>query len=303
MDFKRLGSYKSLQQKNILILMAFACIDGRFLPALTASVPLSDRGLRFGDGAFETIAVHGGVPYQWKLHLTRLKKGLEAIGIKLPLSDTEHHALALLARNKVKEGFLRIMITRGSGSEGYLPTGRKPRIIIETLPRKAPPKSARITVSGHRKISPHALPAEAKLMQGLSSILARMEAAENHCLDALMLSAEGHIAETSSANIFWLKGKTLYTPVLTTGCVAGTTRAAILRLSPFPIREGKYKPAHLQGAEAAFLTNTNWQVLPVASIAPWKTAYQPAHPAIKELQALLKKDIRRHVAHGKKTLG
>jgi branched-chain amino acid aminotransferase len=281
--------------------MEFAIIDGKLVPAAKAVVPISDRGLRFGDGAFETIAIHSGIPYQYALHLKRLKSGLSAIGIPCP-KEIERLGLTLLRKNKVKEGFLRIMVTRGSGSEGYLPSKKiLPRVMMETLPRKIAPASARVCLSARPKISPLALPTETKLMQGLGSVLARMEAEKQGCLDALMLSAEGHIAETSSANIFWVKGEKLYTPSLAAGCVAGTTRAAVMRL--FPASEGLYPLKALQTADGIFLTNTNWQILPVTAVKPWKKKYPADHALIIQLQNLFAEDIARHVAQGKKRLG
>ncbi len=178
-----------------------------------AKVSVQDRGFRYGDGVFETIAVHEGVPYQFDWHMERMKRSLAAVRIAADTSLLREPCRKLLSMNGVKDGLLRLQITRGPGSRGYLPTPAEPTVVIETLPSPVlPAKPVTLWLSGSERISAKALPAHAKLCQGLNATLARIEADEHGCFDALQLNAAGEITETSSANIFWQRGAKIYTP-------------------------------------------------------------------------------------------
>ena len=280
--------------------MTFASINGAILPVEKALVPISDRGLRFGDGVFETIAVHAGIPYQWKLHQKRLQSGLSALSIAFDTSKLLTDCLALIKKNKLTEGFVRVMVTRGSGSEGYLPApSAEPRCIIGTMPRKDVPHYADLLVCSYTKPPLSSLPCNNKLMQGVNSTLARLEAKSAGCLDALQLDSKGNISECSSANIFWVKNNTLYTPSLATACLDGTTRATVLRLGTLKVKQGAFKPAALKAADCAFITNTNWQILPVRRIVPWNVSFNEKSAALKQLQTAYAKDIKDYVAEHK----
>ena len=98
--------------------MNFAYVNGAFLPEGAALIPIQDRGFRFGDGAFETIALHAGRPYQFQWHMARLARGLEALRIPYDTGTIHAPARELLSKNKAQTGFLRIQITRGRGSAG-----------------------------------------------------------------------------------------------------------------------------------------------------------------------------------------
>lgn len=239
-------------------------------------VSVRDRGFRFGDGVFETIRVAGGSLYQWNLHCQRLKEGLRALHIPLEIDQLEGKALELLKKNGFTEGFLRIAISRGQGSVGYLPAiDGAPTLVMETVapaPRIETPVS--LWLSQYRKIPGQCLPAGVKTMQGLQSTLARMEAKENSCFEALLLDMHGHICEGSSGNIFWRVGETLYTPSLTTGALPGTMRAAVIRLSPYPVIQGEFTLDVLAQAEEVFLTNVAWVVVPVVRLLPVNDEWQ-----------------------------
>ncbi|MBV8939250.1 MAG: aminotransferase class IV, partial [Alphaproteobacteria bacterium] len=96
-------------------------LNDRFVPAGEASVSVQDRGFRFGDGVFETIALRRGEPYQWAFHMQRLEAGLAALRISFNTAPLLGICTELLARNGAESGLLRIAVSRGVGSQGYLP--------------------------------------------------------------------------------------------------------------------------------------------------------------------------------------
>lgn len=257
--------------------MTYVFLNHQLVKKEDARISVEDRGFRYGDGVFETLAVHGGVPYQFDWHMERLSAGLAAIKLPCDMNHMREECRVLLRKNQLGEGTLRIQVTRGTGSQGYLPTGSSPTIVIETaaLP-PSPAKSVKLWVSAAQKIAPGALPVQHKLCQGLSSTLARIEAAEKRCFDALMLNAQGHICETGGGNIFWVKDGVLYTPALSCGVLSGSTRAAVLRLSPFPMQEITANLSAIENADAIFITNTAWKALAVNRLEPlgycWNSA-------------------------------
>jgi aminodeoxychorismate lyase len=247
----------------------YVILNHTLVQAEKALIPVSDRGFRYGDGIFETIAVQDGAPYRFDWHLSRLKKGLEAIRIPLSVDFLREECPILLEANQVKNGMLRIQITRGAGGRGYLPNiDATPTCVVETLPlADIPSAPVSLLASTYAKISSSALPVY-KHCNGLNYTLARMEAAHNGCFDALMLGENGYISETTSANIFWVKNKKLFTPGLECGVLSGSIRAALLDISPYPVKEVRATVATLADADAVFLTNVAWKVVPVAELKP-----------------------------------
>lgn len=273
-------------------------VNGSYVSAKNAVVSVQDRGFRYGDGVFETIAVYGGVPYQWELHMQRLDAGLKALEIPAPSEDLLEVCQRLLSRNTLADASIRIAISRGVGSRGYLPVGAAtPTVVVEVQERHAIPSDAgTLWLSNIQKPSPKALPVEHKLAQGLNSTLVRMEAARHGCMDGLQLNTEDHIAETSSGNIFWRCGDALYTPSLDCGILAGTTRAALLRTTIYRIVEGPFKLDELQKADAVIITNTNWLAMPVSALVPNGWDFPESLKLASEIRAVLQKDIEHYVA-------
>lgn len=281
--------------------MEYVYINGHYVTRAEARIPVEDRGLRFGDGVFETVYVRDGIPYLWDRHHRRLLEGLEALHIRLENSPLREIGAELIARNGLSEGLLRLTVTRGVGSRGYLPVpdifGHAPSVIAETIPY-APPsleelESLELTLclSELEKISPKALPTRYKLMQGLNSILARIEAERQGAFDALLLSREGMVSETSSANIFWCIGKTLYTPSLESGCLAGVMRERIMEISEYHVSQDKFKLRHLLKANAVILCNSAFMVLPVTRLAGYSTQWSASKKLAKIYRMSIEKDI------------
>lgn len=270
----------------------YAYVNGRLVRKSKARLAIDDRGWRFGDGLFETIAIHHGVPYQWEFHCTRLRDGLAALAIPMPDVQLEYIVKKLLKKNRQTSGFIRLAISRGVGSRGYRPhpASLAPSLVIESLRAmdgaRAP---ARLWVSTWQRVLPTQLPSQFKLAQGITSTLALLEAAAHEADEALLLNPHAQIAEAASANIFWSKKGTLYTPSLTTGCVRGSMRAVLMRLSPLPVVEVEAPLAALAEAECVWLTNGRIGLRPVAEILPASYRYA-AHELTEELGQMLARD-------------
>ncbi len=276
--------------------MHYCYLNHKIIPASEALVPVSDRGFRFGDGVFETIRVHAGVAYRFEWHMARLAEGLQAIHIAADIGTLQKECSELLIKNACKEGLLRIQITRGTSGSGYLPAESAPTCLIETLPfTPTPNEPAALYLSTYRRIPATCLPVSSKLAQGMNSTLARMEAQENGCFEALQLNTQGIIAEGSSSNIFWRKNTTLYTPALDCGVLNGAMRAVILSLYPDTIHEIHADSDVLAGADAVCVVNSAWLALPVSTLSPKGYSWESKALA-EELNTIILKDIESYTA-------
>ncbi len=273
--------------------MPYVFINNKLLDSEKATISFEDRGFRFGDGVFETIAVTSGVPYQFDWHMERLRKGLHAIKISANLHQLHEQSRRLLKENQLKNGVLRIQVTRGIGSRGYLPDSKHPKagatIVVETMPPPPPaPESASLIISAYEKITAESMPVQYKLCQGLNATLARIEATEKGAFDALLLNRDRMLCETSSGNLFWLKDGVLYTPMLSCGVLEGSMRAAVMRLSPYPVKEVKSLLSALEKAEAIFITNAIWPIVGITRIDGVSGSWTPTIPT--SIKALVIKD-------------
>lgn len=250
-------------------------INGQWYEAKEATISVQDRGFRFGDGVFESIHIHQGKLLFLQKHLQRLEEGMAALKIPHPQENITELAAEALSRNRVDEGVLRIAVSRGTGSRGYLPVRTStPTLVIETL--WMPPltsHSVKLWFSEYRRVSPAQLPVSYKIAQGLNSTLARIEAEENGCDEALMLSVEGYLSEAASACIFWSdKHGKIYTPSLKTGALAGIGRAVLLE--HMEVQQGEYQLEALQKASSVILVSAVTGIRYVTRLQPQGWAWE-----------------------------
>ena len=191
-----------------------------------ANISIDERGFRFGDGIFETCKIFNGKIYDYEAHEARIKQGLKALKSKAKIDDLKENSLKLIAKNKIKNGILRISISRGIGSEGYMPTYEsEPLIIVQThFERQITAKKIILGISKIKKPPKNSLPIACKTAQSLCYILNKISANEQNIFDCIMLSQKNFISETSSANIFWIKNGKIYTPSKACDIVLGCVR-------------------------------------------------------------------------------
>lgn len=254
--------------------MEWASLNGVFQRSDQPQLRVQDRGFRYGDGVFETFRMEGGAPRFWPWHKERLEKGLAALGIDCSLESLPDELRRLARRNGVPATCLgRIAISRGYGGRGYLPPSEaEPNIVIEMLPLPpAPCRPARLWLSRWRKPPPECFPQGIKSASALASVLARREAEEAGCDEALQLSLAGDLAETSSANLFWVREGALYTPSPETGLLPGIMRRAVMQAAGemgLTVQEMRAPVEALEKAEGVFMTNIAWGVWPVEALEP-----------------------------------
>ena len=246
--------------------MKFCYINDKLILEDEASISIKERGFRFGDGVFETISIKNTRLVDFELHLERLKLALEEVLIIYDISALKEKAAQLISKNKQIEGFLRLSISRGIGSVGYRPCEDiKPLLIIETEDaRKQDKKDLALLISKYKKTSTQSLPTGVKLMQGLNSTLAFLEAKNAGYDDGLLLNEKNNICETSCANIFFIKNDKIYTPPVADSLVAGIIRKKIIE--NFTVIEKSINVKKIRAFDGAFISNTALTIKKIKTI-------------------------------------
>lgn len=245
-----------------------AYFKDQFLPENQCHVSINDRSFRFGDGVFDTCLVVNGQIYDFARHKARLENGLDAYKIKLDTTNLENICHELINRNSLENGYVRIIVSRGENglnALGYLPKDAVPYLIIQTTEKPYPAfKPLSLFVSSQIAVSKP----PSKTNNSLPYTLAMLEANEQNCDNALLLNKSGHICETASGNIFWIKDGILYTPSLDLELVAGTMREKALELWDGEKVEGHFTLKDLQTADEVFMSNIATIIAPITNIAP-----------------------------------
>lgn len=246
-------------------------IKGQWVEESAATLHVAERACRFGDGVFESVRVHGGALCHLPRHLARLERGRIALRIAPAAEDISALCHEILTRNAIREGILRISLSRGIGSRGYLPrVNTPPTLVLELMTTPLmQPQAIRLWLSDIHKIPPTALPVQHKLMQGVNSTLARMEAADHGAEEALMLNMQGEICEASSGNIFWYDAEgTLHTPALECGVLAGICREILLEQWQGKVQQGRYPLDALRHARSVMIGNAITGPRAITHLAP-----------------------------------
>ena len=254
-----------------------AYVDGKWTPAEEARISVLDHGLLYGDGVFEGIRVYGGVPFLLDEHLDRLAASARAIVLDLPAERAEMAALCHEAAQRagLDDGYLRLVVTRGAGALGVSPhtCARASLIVIAAPLTLYPPEryrdGVRLVTSSLRRSASDALPPQIKSLNYLTSVLASIEARRQGADEAVLLNAQGLIAECTADNLFLVSGGRVLTPAVASGALAGITRALVSRLlgeQGIECVESPLTPADAWTADELFLTGTGAEIVPVCEI-------------------------------------
>ena len=251
-------------------------------------IPADDRGLAYGDGLFETLAVRDGLPCLWERHLARLREGAARLAIPLPDPRLlEREALALCAGRA--RAVLKLTLTRAGGGRGYRPAAQAAGRRILSLsdwpgfPEPLQAQGVRVRLCQTRcATSPQT--AGLKHLGRLEQVLARAEWDDPGIPEGVMLDADGLVVEGTQSNLFLDRGGHLFTPLLDRAGVAGVVRGLVMDEAAAlgdPVREVRVPLAALDAADALYLTNSLIGVWRVASFREHRFAlHLPMHPAI-----------------------
>jgi len=252
-------------------------INGKFRDEAEATISVFDHGLLYGDGIFEGIRAYHGRVFKLKEHIDRLFYSAKAILLTIPMShaDMSRAVVETCRANQVQDGYIRLVVTRGVGTLGLNPNRcNEPSVIIiagkiQLYPPELYQKGMDIiTVPTVRNLHSALNPA-IKSLNYLNNILAKIEANNAGCEEAIMLNAEGFVAECTGDNVFIVKENQLLTPPLTAGALYGITRRVVLDLAVelgFKVAETNLTRYDLFNADECFLTGTGAELVPVVRL-------------------------------------
>lgn len=282
---------------------SIAYVDGVwFDDAREARIGVLDHGLLYGDGVFEGIRFYGPEPFALGPHLRRLRASARALMLDVPWTDDELGALCreAAARTGLQDGYLRLVVTRGMGALGVSPhTCERPSLVLIGAPLALyPPDVTRdgvaVVTSALRRAAPDALPPQVKSLNYLTSVLASIEARRQGAHEALLLDAQGRVAECTADNVFIASGGVLRTPPAADGALRGITRDHVIGLlqdAGVPVEETALVLADVWSADEAFLTGTGAEVVPIATIDGRAMGSSPG-PLTRQVQELFSASVR-----------
>ncbi len=256
-------------------------LDGKWYSKSEAKISVFDHGLLYGDGVFEGIRSYGGLIFKLEEHLDRLWESAHTLMLEIPMTpkEMEKAIIQTLQRNSLLDAYIRVVVTRGVGDLGLDPAKCKRATVFIitdkiTLYPEALYKNGLdiVTVPTVRNLNEAVNPA-IKSLNYLNNILAKIEAKNAGCIEALMLNAQGYVAECTGDNVFMVKkesGKNiLLTPPAYLGALKGITRQAIIEIAAgkkLAFEERVLTRHDFFNADEVFLTGTAAEVIPVVKI-------------------------------------
>ena len=280
-------------------------LDGRFVPVAEANINVFSHGLLYGDGVFEGIRIYHGRIFECKAHMHRFMLSLKAIRLEIPwtekqIVDAMREAMKL---NKSENGYIRLVACRGVGTLGIHPFRcAAPSVFviaanIQMYDAEMYEKGMKVVTAATTRNHPNAMSPRIKSLNYLNNILAKLEAIDAGCLEAVMLNHEGYVAECTGDNLFIVNKGRLQTPDSHCGILEGITRGLIMRLArkrDIPVEETVLTRQDLYFADEMFITGTGAEVCPVTEIDKRSIADGKPGPITKRLIA----DFRAYAKSG-----
>ena len=252
-------------------------IDGQLLPKEEAKVSVFDHGLLYGDGVFEGIRFYNGRVFRCEEHMDRLFDSAKAILLTPPMSKEEitEAMLETIRANDLRDGYVRLVLTRGEGSLGLSPfLCPKASVVIiaaaiQLYKKESYEKGLVVVTCGTRRNSPAALSPAVKSLNYLNNVMAKVEALQAGGEEGLMLNNEGYVAECTGDNIFTVKRGIIYTPPVSAGSLDGITRQVVIQIAKemgIPLLEQNMTRYDIYTADEFFLTGTAAEVIPAVEL-------------------------------------
>jgi branched-chain amino acid aminotransferase len=242
-------------------------IDGEFMPAESAVIPVDDLALMRGYGVFDYLCTYGGKPLHLKEHVGRLICSAAKIGLDLPWSEADILDIVeeTLTRNDLVDANVRILITGGSSSDFITPEGR-PRLLVLVTP--VVPKPSEWYTQGVKIItfpSSRNIPG-AKSIDYIPATMALGKAKKKGAIEALYVATDGQVRECTTSNIFAVKRGVVITPGAE--ILAGITRKSVIALAKVhhPVEIRDLSLDELLDADEAFITGSGKGLVPVIQI-------------------------------------
>jgi len=250
-------------------------VSGAFRAPADAAVSVFDHGLLYGDGVFEGIRAYNGRVFKLERHIERLFDSAKAIRLEIPHTQDEVCEIVVetCRRNDIHDGYIRLVVTRGPGDLGIDPRKcPRPELIVIARPQltmyTAAGSGIRLITSTFRRNAIDATSPSIKSLNYLNNVLARIEANDHGADEALMLDAQGYVAEATVDNFFIVTEHALLTPPTATN-LKGVTRETLLAVAAglgIRTEERPFTLFDVWTAREAFICGTGAEVVPVLSV-------------------------------------
>jgi len=248
-------------------------INGNFVPESEAKVSVYDHGLLYGDGVFEGIRVYSKRIFKLKEHVDRLYESANTISLNIPISKDEFtkKIIETCRRNKMVDGYIRVVVSRGVGDLGLSPfTCKKPTVIIiaKSIKLYSNENGLKIITTSVRRNPPQCLSPNIKSLNYLNNILGKIEAHQRNADEALFLDIDGYVSEASADNVFYVKDELITTPPTATN-LKGITRTTVLEIAKklgYDTRVSHFILSDIHNADEVFLTGTAAEIESVIEI-------------------------------------
>jgi branched-chain amino acid aminotransferase len=269
-------------------------ISGKLYDKEDAKISVYDHGLLYGDGVFEGMRSYSGKVFRLAAHLDRLWDSARAIWLEIPISK-EEMARAVnetLAVNGIKDGYIRLIVTRGAGALGLDPNKcSHPQVIviadhIQLYPKEMYDQGLSIITASTIRNHSAALSPRIKSLNYLNNIMAKIEGLQAGCVEALMLNAKGEVAECTGDNIFIVRNGTLLTPPIDAGILEGITRDAVIDIAAemkIPVQQIPLVRHDIFIADECFLTGSAAEIIPVVKLDSRKIGDGKPGPLTRKL--------------------
>jgi branched-chain amino acid aminotransferase len=252
-------------------------LDGRLVPESEAKVSVLDHGLLYGDGVFEGMRFYEGRVFRLREHLLRLMDSAKSIllPVGLTVSQLQEVILATIAANGLKQGYVRVVVTRGVGPLGLDPY-RCPKASVIVIASTLAPYPEELYRAGLRMITcatrcpiQASLSPRVKSLNHLSNVMARIECSQAGCEEGIMLNEQGYVADCTADNVFVLKNGQVTTPSVASGAMDGVARRTVMECLlklEIPVREDAMTRHEIYTAEECFIAGTEGEVMPVVEL-------------------------------------
>ena len=252
-------------------------LNGKLVDREDAKITVFDHGLLYGDGVFEGIRVYTGRVFELGAHITRLYESAKAIRLAISMAEAKlvDAVTETVAANGIADGYVRLVVTRGVGTLGLNPFVCQRSCIviiadsIQLYPEELYEKGMKVISAATVRNHPLAIPPQAKTLNYLNNILAKIEALDSGVPEAIMYNHEGYVAEASADNILIVKGGVIYAPPPEAGALPGITRGIVIELAKqenIQVVEKNLTRFDLYVADEFFLTGTGAEIIGVVEI-------------------------------------
>jgi len=269
-------------------------VDGKFVDKHKAVVSVFDHGLLYGDGVFEGIRAYGGSVFRLADHMKRLYDSAKVIKLSIPMNRHEftEAVLETLRKNRLRDAYIRVVVTRGAGDLGVDPSlCKNPTVFIIAEPMATAlgpkePRSVKLVIASIRRDAVDATTHEIKSLNYLNSIMAKIEAKSAGADDAILLDHRGFVSEASVTNVFVVKNGRVFTPSSAAGILHGITRERLIRLCSdlgVDVQERDVTPFELLTADEVFLVGTKSEILAVESVGGTRIGVASPGPLTKKV--------------------